>query len=128
MSLIERILSQYPIKIILILFLLIVLRAFLIQKSLVLIQRIVAFLMFSLLLLLVMFPGVSTRAANAIGVERGVDLIFYLSHVFLLFLIVALWRRTLVLMTTITKLSRLIALQNPNRPREESEQTDKEAE
>ena len=108
-----------PVKIILIVFLLVVLRVFLVQKSLVLIKRVVAFFMFLLLLLLVIFPNVSTLVANRIGVGRGVDLVFYFSHLFLLLLIVGLWRRTMILMTTITKLSRAIALQNPNKPHKE---------
>lgn len=110
-----------PIKIILIILLLLVLRAFLVQKSLVLIKRIVAFLMFLALLFLVLFPDVSTRVANVIGVGRGVDLIFYFSNLFLLLLIVALWRRSVVLMVTITKLSRAIAIQSANRPQEKKE-------
>jgi len=110
-----------PIKIILIILLLIVLRAFLVQKTLILVKRVVAFLMFFFLLLLVIFPGVSTRVANVIGVGRGVDLVFYFSHLFLLLLIIALWRRSTVLVGTITKLSRAIALQNPNKPREEKD-------
>ena len=107
-----------PIKIILILFLLLVLRAFLVQTSLVLIKRVVASLMFALLVFLVLFPDVSTRVAHTLGVGRGSDLIFYFSHLFLLLLIVALWRRTIVLTTAITELSRAIALQNAHRPHE----------
>ncbi len=104
------------IKIILIILLLIVLRAFLVQKSLVWIKRVVAFLMFLALLALVIFPDISTSIANNIGVGRGVDLVFYFSHLFLLFLIVGLWRRSTILMAIVTRLSRTIALQNPNKP------------
>ena len=107
-----------PVKIILIILLLLVLRAFLVQKSLVLIKRMVALLMFLVLLFLVLFPDVSTSVANRVGVKRGVDLVFYFSHLFLLFLIVALWRRSIVLTETITRLSRAIALQNPRKPNE----------
>jgi hypothetical protein len=117
-----------PIKIILIILLLVILWAFLVQKSLVLIKRVVAFLMFFFLLLLIVFPDVSTFIAKKIGVGRGVDLLFYFSHLFLLFLIVGLWRRSTVLMGTITKLSRAIALQNPNKPQEEKDQADGKAE
>ena len=116
------------IKIILIIFLLIVLRAFLVQKSLVWIKRVVAFLMFFTLLALVIFPDISTRIANNIGVGRGVDLIFYFSHLFLLFLIVGLWRRSTVLMAIATKLSRTIALQNANKPHNENDQPNEKAE
>ena len=117
-----------PIKIILLVFLLIVLRAFLVQKSLVLAKRLFAFLMFFFLLFLVIFPDVSTIAANVVGVERGVDFLFYLSHLFLLFLIAGVWRRSVVLTATITKLSRTIALQNATKPPKEDNQGDGKAE
>ncbi len=117
-----------PIKIILIILLLIVLRAFLVQKSLVWVKRAVAFLMFFALLALVIFPDISTHIANKIGVGRGVDLVFYFSHLFLLFLIVGLWRRSTVLMGIVTKLSRAIALQNASKPPEEDNQGDGKAE
>jgi hypothetical protein len=116
-----------PIKIILIILLVIVLRAFLVQSSLILFQRLVASLMFCFLLLLVVFPNISTSVANAIGVGRGVDLVFYFSHLFLLLLIVGLWRRYKVLMVTITRLSRAIALQNPNQPYRKNDQADPKA-
>jgi hypothetical protein len=110
-----------PIKIILLLLLLIVLRAFLVQKSLVLAKRLFAFLLFLLLLFLVIFPDVSTLAANMVGVERGADLLFYLSHLFLLFLIAGLWRRSAILTATITKLSRTVAMQNASKPDKEND-------
>jgi len=110
-----------PIKIILLILLVIVLRAFLVQKSLVLAKRLFVFLLFFLLMFLVIFPDVSTRAAKIIGVGRGADLIFYLSHLFLFFLIAGLWRRCVALAASITELSRTIALQNTNRPQEKSE-------
>lgn len=116
------------IKIILVIVLLIILRAFLVQKSLVLAKRVVAFSMFLFLVLLVVFPDVSTRIAKAVGVGRGVDLVFYFSHLFLLFLIVGLWRRSIVLMNTVTKLSRAIALQGAQRPQVEQEQQDEREE
>ena len=116
-----------PIKLILVILLVIVLRAFMVQKALILTKRIVASSMFLVLVLLVVFPQVSTRLANVIGVGRGADLIFYFSHLFLLFLIVGLWRRSIVLMTTVTKLSRAIAIQNPNKPEEQKTQTDEKA-
>ena len=113
-----------PIKIILAVLLLLVLRAFLIQKSLVLVKRIVASLMFIFLLMLVVFPDISTFLANKIGVGRGADFLFYLSNLFFLFVGIALWRRTIILSNTITRLSRAIALQKPNKPLDKNEQTE----
>ena len=95
-----------PIKIILAVLLLVILRVFLVQK-LTLVRRVVAFLMFFMLLFLVILPDTTTVIANGIGVDRGSDLIFYLSHLFLLFLIVVLWRRYTALMGCVTRLTQL---------------------
>jgi hypothetical protein len=110
------------IKIILIAILLVILRAFLFQKSLRLIKRVVALSMFLGLLFLVLFPDISTLAANKIGVGRGVDLLFYLAHLFFLLLAVVFWRRLTLLSEVVTKLSREIAIKNAVRP-EEAEQS-----
>jgi hypothetical protein len=85
----------------------------------------VASLLFLFLALLVVFPDVSTAVANAIGVGRGVDLVFYFSHLFLLFLIVSLWRRSIDLQVTVTQLARIIALQNPIKPGEKDSHGEK---
>jgi hypothetical protein len=66
--------------------------------------------------------------AKAVGIGRGVDLVFYFSHLFLLFLIVGLWRRSIVSMNMVTKLSRAIALQNANKPHNENDQPNEKAE
>jgi hypothetical protein len=83
-------------------------------------HRIVGLLVFVALISLVLFPDLSIIIAHALGVGRGVDLIFYFSHLFLLLLIIGLWRRTLDMKATITKLTRAIALQHPIMPREEA--------
>lgn len=108
------------IKIILIVLLLIVLRAFLVQRSLVLAKRLIALSLFIVLVLLVIFPKVSNDIAETIGIGRGADLLFYLSHLFLLLLIVGLWRRSIMLADVITRLTREIALQNASKPQERS--------
>ncbi|MHC4122213.1 MAG: DUF2304 family protein [Planctomycetota bacterium] len=107
-----------PIKIILMVLLVLLLRAFLVQKSLVLVKRIFGILLFLILAFLVIFPDVSTDLAEKVGVGRGVDLVFYLSHLFLLFLIVVLWRRSTVLMADLTRLSRELAIKNAKEPQQ----------
>ena len=109
------------IKIILIAFLLITLRAFLVQKSLKLTKRVVAVLMFLGLLFLVLFPDVSTSIANKIGVGRGVDLLFYFAHLFFLLVAVALWRRSIAQSAALTRLSREIAIQKAVKPQKETD-------
>jgi small membrane protein len=108
------------IKVILIVLLLIILRAFLVQKSLILVKRAVAVLMFAGLLFLVLFPDISTWAANKIGVGRGADLLFYFAHLFFLLVAVALWRRLIGLTAAVTKLSREIAIRNAVKPEDKS--------
>ena len=105
-----------PIKIILMILLLVILRAFTVQHSLVLTKRLAAFFLFFILLVFICFPTISTVIANIIGVGRGVDLIFYLSHLFLLLLIVALWRRSSLQSDKITRLIRELAIQNAKKP------------
>jgi hypothetical protein len=110
------------IKVILIVLLLIILRAFLIQKSLILVKRAVGVLMFASLLFLVLFPDVSTWAANKIGIGRGADLLFYFAHLFFLLVAVALWRRLITLNAAVTRLAREIAIRDAERPQERAEQ------
>jgi len=110
------------IKIILIAILILILRAFLVQKSLLLVKRAVAVTMFGGLLFLVLFPDASTWIANKIGVGRGVDLLFYFAHLFFLFVAVALWRRLITLSDAVTRLTRDIAIKNAARPAEGTEQ------
>ncbi len=104
------------IKVILIAILLIILRAFLVQKSLILVKRALAVVMFAGLLFLVLFPDVSTWSANKIGVGRGADLLFYFAHLFFLLVAVALWRRLITLSASVTKLAREIAIRNAEKP------------
>ena len=115
------------IKIILIALLVIILRAFLVQRSLVLVKRAVAVLMFAGLLFLVVFPDISTWLAHKTGVGRGADLLFYLAHLFFLLVAVALWRRLIALSEAVTKLSREIAIREAVRPGQCTEE-DKPAE
>jgi hypothetical protein len=107
------------IKIVLIAILLVILRAFLVQKSLMLLKRVIAVGMFTGLLFLVLFPDVSTWVANTIGIERGADLLFYFAHLFFLFVGVALWRRSITLNASVTRLAREIAIRKAEVPARE---------
>jgi len=111
------------IKVILIAILLFILRAFLVQKSLLLIKRAVAVIMFGGLLFLVVFPDISTWIANKVGIGRGADLLFYFAHLFFLLVAVALWRRLITLNDTVTRLAREIAIIKAERPEENGERT-----
>jgi hypothetical protein len=114
------------IKVILIVLLIIILRSFLVQRQFVLAKRLSALGLFAVLVLLVIYPDVSNRLAHRIGVGRGVDLLFYMSHLFLLLLIVSLWRRLNLLNNTITKLSRSIAIRTARKPADNKQAGDDE--
>lgn len=109
--------SLFWIKILLILLLLIILRSFMVGRSLVLAKRLSALVLFVILLLLVLYPQASNYVAHKLGVGRGVDLLFYLAHLFVLLLIVSLWRRLVTLSDSVTKLTRQIAIDNARRPK-----------
>jgi hypothetical protein len=109
--------EQVPIKVILIVLLVAALRALLVQKSLITTSRVLAVGTFALLAFLVIFPKITTVVAGKLGVGRGVDLLFYLSHAFLLLLIIGLWRRTVTLTMDLTKLAREIALEKAAEPK-----------
>jgi hypothetical protein len=104
------------IKILLILVLLVILRSFMVGRKLLLVKRLSALGLFLVLVLLVLFPQASNYAAERLRIGRGVDLLFYLSHLFLLLLIVSLWRRLTVLTDAVTRLSREIAIQTARKP------------
>ena len=104
--------SLFWIKILLILLLLVILRAFMVGRSLVLAKRLSALGLFVILVLMVLYPQASNFIAQKVGVGRGVDLLFYLAHLFVLLLIVSLWRRLVTLSDSVTKLTRQIAIEN----------------
>jgi hypothetical protein len=103
-------------KIFLIVIVILALRAYLIQKSLLLTERLIALVLFIGVVLLVLFPDKSTVVAEAVGVGRGVDLVIYLSLAFLLFLSIGVRRRFRQLNSSITELSRTIAIITAHRP------------
>jgi hypothetical protein len=113
------------IKVILVVLLVIILRAFLVQRQLLIAKRLSALGMFVVLLLLVIYPDVSNSLAHAVGVGRGVDLLFYMSNLFLLLLIVGQWRRLNILNSSITRLSRSIAIQTARKPADNKQTDDK---
>lgn len=108
--------SIFWIKILLILGLLIILRAFMVGRSLQLAKRLSAFGLFLIMVLLVLFPQASNYIADKVGVGRGVDLLIYLAILLILLLIVSLWRRIVALSDAVTKLTRQIAIENAKKP------------
>jgi len=108
--------SLFWIKLLLIIGLLIILRAFMVGRSLVLAKRLSAIGLFLIMVLLVLFPEASNVIAHKVGVGRGVDLLIYLAILLILLLLVSLWRRIVTLSDAVTKLTRQIAIENAKKP------------
>ncbi len=60
--------------------------------------------------LLVVFPELSTRLANQVGIGRGVDLVGYVVDVLLLFVALHYYTKFIELETKVTRLARTLAL------------------
>jgi hypothetical protein len=56
-------------------------------------------------------PDWSTRVAELVGISRGVDLLFYLSHLMLLFIAFVYFLKFKQMETRFTKLVRQLALE-----------------
>ncbi len=108
--------SIFWIKILLILGLLIILRAFMVGRSLQLAKRLSAIGLFIIMVLLVLYPQASNYIADKVGVGRGVDLLIYLSILLIFLLMVSLWRRIVTLSDAVTKLTRQIAIESARKP------------
>jgi hypothetical protein len=59
----------------------------------------------------VAFPQFSTKVASLLGVGRGVDMIFYISHLFLAFIVLKLYLKVRKLNEIITKIVRTKAIE-----------------
>ncbi|MBZ5711356.1 DUF2304 domain-containing protein [Nannocystis pusilla] len=75
------------------------------------VQKLAMTVVFAGIIFLVIFPDVSTWCAHAVGVGRGVDLVFYLSSLVLLFLCFNLYLGQKTLEDRMTILVRELALQ-----------------
>jgi hypothetical protein len=75
-----------------------------------LLERTCAVLLFSGIVFAIVFPDITTRAANVLGVGRGTDLVFYVSF-FLFFLVINMaFERIGQLQRRVTILTRTLAL------------------
>lgn len=62
------------------------------------------------------FPDFTTKVANVVGVGRGVDLFFYLSIVGLAFMCILLYSKIRQLESSITELTRALAIKKATDP------------
>ncbi len=75
------------------------------------IDSIIIFILLITALLFVAFPQFSTKVASLLGVGRGVDMIFYISHLFLAFIVLKLYLKVRKLNEIITKIVRTKAIE-----------------
>lgn len=67
-------------------------------------------------LVLIGFPNLSSKIANALGIGRGADLVFYLFILFSWFWFMIIENKIRKSDEKITKLVRYLALKNSNQP------------
>ncbi|NLV73447.1 MAG: DUF2304 domain-containing protein [Chloroflexi bacterium] len=65
---------------------------------------------------LILFPGLTTRIANMVGVGRGTDLMLYIGFVMAAFASLLFYSKTRELEARLTTLARSIAIQQANTP------------
>ena len=102
-------------KLILIILLLVILRVFLAQKKLLITAKFFSLCVFVTLIVFVIFPDSPTYLANKFGVNRGADLLFYLSHLLSFLIIILLWGRIQELRYQVTLLNRNHTIEKPYR-------------
>ena len=108
-------------QLIIILLLIFCLRLFLVQKSILFTERILAISFFLLLLVLVLFPGITDILAETLNVRRGADLVFYLAHFLLFLVIIVLFRRIREQQLQLTILVRQLAILTAHDPNQKAE-------
>ena len=82
------------------------------------VDGLIILLCFAGAVLLVMRPNIATEIANQLGVDRGVDLVFYLAMPGLLMMIFLLFARTRELNAKLTAAVREFALRDAHIPRQ----------
>ncbi len=68
-------------------------------------------------------PDLSTRVAHRVGIGRGADLLFYLSHLGIALLVALLYIRSQELSAKVTQLTRSVALLTAKAPGQAGENT-----
>ncbi len=80
-----------------------------IRKSVL--DTVLIFLFMGVGTLFILFPEITNKLAKALGVNRGINLIFYTGFLILLFLILKLYARSRRLEQNLTELVRKISLE-----------------
>ncbi|MBA4139001.1 MAG: DUF2304 domain-containing protein [Segetibacter sp.] len=88
-----------------------------IRKSVV--DTVLIFLFLAVGILFILFPEITNKLAKALGVNRGINLIFYTGFLILLFLILKLYARSKRLEQNLTELVRKISLEKAEKLNED---------
>jgi hypothetical protein len=88
-----------------------------IRKSVL--DTVLIFLFLVVGLLFILFPEITNKLAKVLGVNRGINLIFYTGFLILLFLILKLYARSRRLEQNLTELVRKISLEKAEEIKED---------
>jgi len=105
-----------PVQFILVLLLLAVTLVYFRRLRSGLLDRLIVLVFAGLGIVMTVFPDLTTGLANLVGVGRGVDLFFYLAIVGLGFACLLLYSKIRDLESSITELTRAVAVKKANAP------------
>lgn len=105
-----------PVQFILIVLLLGVIYVYFSRLRSGLLDRLVVLLFAAVGIIMTVVPDFTTRVANLVGVGRGVDLFFYLTILGLAFMCLLLYSKIRDLESTITNLTRAVAIKKASPP------------
>jgi len=107
-----------PVQFILIVLFLVVIYVYFSRLRSGLLDRLMVLLFAAVGIVMTVIPDFTTRIANLVGVGRGVDLFFYLSILGLAFMCLLLYSKIRDLESTITDLTRAVAIKKASPPDE----------
>ena len=87
----------------------------------ILMDRLVMVVLFMAAIFFILFPDLSTVIANALGIGRGTDMIFYFFIVFSLFKFIGISSDRKRIDKSMTEIVRTIAIQNARKGQSENE-------
>lgn len=106
-----------PVQFILVVLLLVVMYVYFNRLRSGLLDRLIVLAFAGLGIVMTVLPDLTTGLANLVGVGRGADLFFYLAIVGLGFMCLLLYSRIRDLESSITELTRAVAVKKANTPK-----------
>jgi small membrane protein len=106
---------------ILLLILILILGLYFFRMRTILMDRLIMVVLFFSAIFFIIFPDISTVIANALGIGRGTDMIFYFFFVFSLFQFINISSDRKRIDKSMTDIVRAIAIQNAKKGNEKNE-------